>query len=130
MTDKDGEKSINIRKCVLNLGKLGVPIDVISDALELHTDIVENWLSKENIDPGNIKKEIKTRQAKGIIAAKARGVRFGRPKIEVPDDFERIVQDWENKKISVKDAMQICGMKQATFYRRVREYRMNNSMPK
>jgi DNA invertase Pin-like site-specific DNA recombinase len=41
------------------------------------------------------------RQAQGIAAAKARGVHFGRPEVNVPKDFKKIVRDWEDKKIVI-----------------------------
>lgn len=67
---------------------------------------------------------IKKRQAEGIAAAKARGVKFGRPEKEAPDDFEEIVRAWEQKKLSFADALGKCNMSGATFYRRLREYRL------
>lgn len=66
---------------------------------------------------------IHQRQAEGIAAAKARGVRFGRPQIETPDHFESIVRAWERKQITVHEAIRQCGMSESTFYRRLREYR-------
>ena len=45
----------------------------------------------------NERTNIQQRQAEGIAAAKARGVRFGRPEKEIPDDFEEIVAAWEQK---------------------------------
>ena len=45
----------------------------------------------------NERTNIRQRQAEGIAAAKARGVRFGRPEKEIPDDFEEIVAAWEQK---------------------------------
>lgn len=66
---------------------------------------------------------IKTRQAEGIAAAKARGVKFGRPEKTAPDDFGKIVRAWEQKKLTIADALEMCGMSEATFYRRLRECR-------
>lgn len=67
---------------------------------------------------------IKKRQAEGIAAAKAKGVKFGRPEKAAPDDFGRIVKAWEQKKLTFADALEICDMSEATFYRRLREYRL------
>ena len=72
----------------------------------------------------NERSNIRQRQAEGIEAAKARGVKFGKPEIRVPDDFGKIIQAWETKEISFKDAMEKCDMSEATFFRRVREYRL------
>lgn len=66
---------------------------------------------------------IRKRQEQGIVAAKARGVRFGRPEVEVPQEFPKIVVEWENKNISFDEALEKSGLSQATFYRRLREYR-------
>ena len=60
-----------------------------------------------------------------FIAAKAKGVKFGRPKVEPPDDFPEIVNALENKAITAKEAIKRSGMAEATFYRRLREYRKN-----
>ena len=67
---------------------------------------------------------IKKRQAEGIAAAKLKGVRFGRPEIPPPDNFAEIVVAWEAKKIPFAEAVRQCGMSEATFYRRLREYRL------
>lgn len=74
----------------------------------------------------NERSNIRKRQAEGIAAAKARGVRFGRPEIEVPEYFGQIVKAWENKEISIQEATLKCGISKATFYRRLREYRSEN----
>lgn len=72
----------------------------------------------------NERKNIRQRQAEGIIAAKARGVQFGRPKVKIPDDFCEIVEAWEQKEISIQEAAKKCGVSESTFYRRLREHRM------
>lgn len=70
------------------------------------------------------RENIKKRQAQGIAAARKRGVRFGRPEIRVPDDFGEIVRRWEKKQLPLEEALKECGMSEATFYRRLREYRI------
>ena len=74
----------------------------------------------------NERANIRQRQAEGIAAAKARGVRFGRPQIDPPDQFERIVGEWERKEITIQEALQRCDMSESTFYRRLKEYREIN----
>jgi DNA invertase Pin-like site-specific DNA recombinase len=66
------------------------------------------------------------RQAEGIAAAKLRGVRFGRPIKSPPDNFAETVKLWERGKIGFNEALQRTGLKQATFYNRLREYRLSN----
>lgn len=73
---------------------------------------------------------IKQRQREGIDAAKARGVKMGRPIKKVPENFEKLVVQWENKKISLERVLKTCNMSEATFYRRLREYRLTESMGK
>lgn len=70
------------------------------------------------------RENIKKRQAQGIAAAKARGVKFGRPEAAVPDNFGKIVRLWEHEQIDFNEAIRRCGMSEATFYRRLREYRI------
>lgn len=67
---------------------------------------------------------IRKRQEQGIVVAKVRGVKFGRPEISVTDDFPKTIIEWEKGKISAKKAMERSCMKLATFYRRVRDLRM------
>lgn len=70
------------------------------------------------------RENIRKRQAEGIAAAKAKGIKFGRPEIETPEDFAQIVRRWERKELSFEDATKLCGMSGTTFYRRLREYRL------
>lgn len=69
------------------------------------------------------RENIRRRQSEGIAAAKAKGVRFGRPEKEIPDDFDRIVRKWEQKKQPLEEILKQCNMSKTTFYRRAREYR-------
>lgn len=70
------------------------------------------------------RENIKKRQAEGIAAAKAKGVRFGRPEKNVPDNFATIIKLWEQKKLPLSEVLKQCNMSEATFYRRLREYRL------
>ena len=70
------------------------------------------------------RENIRKRQREGIAAAKAKGVRFGRPEKEIPDDFGRIVKKWEQRKQSLEETLKQCNMSKTTFYRRLREYRL------
>lgn len=70
------------------------------------------------------REKIKERQAQGIAAAKARGVRFGRPEKPVPDNFKALVREWEKKQLPLMDLLKQCEMSEATFYRRLREMRL------
>ena len=70
----------------------------------------------------NERSNIRQRQAEGIAAAKARGVRFGRPQIQLPDHFGQIVAAWERGEITIHEVIRQCDMSEATFYRRLREF--------
>ena len=72
----------------------------------------------------NERTNIRQRQAEGIAAAKKRGVRFGRPYVKPPDDFPKIVEAWESGCLGLQDALKMSGLAEATFYRRLREYRL------
>ena len=69
----------------------------------------------------NERRTILSRQAEGIAAAKARGVKFGRPAIIPPDDFQNVVAKIRAGKVSIKEASKYCRMSESTFYRRLRE---------
>ena len=71
------------------------------------------------------RENIKKRQEQGIAAAKAKGVRFGRPEIPLPDNFGKLVKDWEKKRTSFEETLRLCNMSEATFYRKLREYRIS-----
>ncbi len=60
---------------------------------------------------------IHQRQAEGIAAAKARGVRFGRPPLEKPENFPVVQLAWQRKEISARDAAQRLGISHKTFLR-------------
>lgn len=64
----------------------------------------------------NERDNIRQRQAEGIAAAKARGVRFGRPPLPLPDNFHLLHQAWRGQKITLRQAARACGMPTGTFY--------------
>lgn len=73
----------------------------------------------------NERENIKKRQEEGIRAAKLRGVKFGRPVIPIPDNFEFLVEQWEHGEISADYVAQESKMSESTFYRRLKELRNN-----
>ena len=70
------------------------------------------------------RENIKKRQAEGIAAAKAKGIKFGRPEVKIPADFGKVIRQWEHKQIPIDEAVKRCQMSEATFYRKLREYRL------
>ena len=71
----------------------------------------------------NERDNIRQRQAEGISAARRRGVRFGRPIKKPPENFAEVVKLWEGGKIEFSVVLERTGLGEATFYRRLREWR-------
>nr|WP_325257401.1 recombinase family protein [uncultured Oscillibacter sp.] len=67
------------------------------------------------------RENIRLRQAEGIAEANARGVRFGRSRIETPEGFEELARQWRAGGISSRRAAERLGISHSTFLRRVRE---------
>ena len=65
---------------------------------------------------------IKQRQAEGIAAAKAQGIKFGRPPLPLPDNFYEVHKAWRSKKITLKQAAEACNMPVGTFYGKARKF--------
>ena len=63
---------------------------------------------------------IKQRQKEGIAVAKDKGIKFGRPKIEKPSNFEEVVNRWQSKEITARKAMQELNLKPNVFYKMVK----------
>jgi len=61
------------------------------------------------------------RQKEGIAAARIKGKKFGRPQIEKPKDWEKVIALWREKKITATEAMRRLNLNRGTFYRRVGE---------
>ena len=68
------------------------------------------------------RESIKKRQAEGIAAAKARGVKFGRPEKALPGDFEQMTRLWRGKNLPLSGILSASQISESTFYRRIREY--------
>ena len=113
-------KEIGTDICVLNMRLL----DTRQGKDLMGTFIADLVLQILSFVAQSERENIKKRQEQGIAAAKAKGVRFGRPEIPMPDNFGELVKDWEKKKISFKEVLKLCNMSEATFYRKLREYRI------
>lgn len=70
----------------------------------------------------NERESIRARQAQGIAAARARGVRFGRKAKPLPANFHEIVSQWAEKKLSATQAAKACEMPITSFLYRARKY--------
>lgn len=71
----------------------------------------------------NERDNIRQRQAEGIAAAKARGVRFGKPVIPMPDNFPELYKRWEADDLTINELASLCNMGRSTMYKRIGEYR-------
>lgn len=112
-------KEIGIDICVLDMPLL----DTRNGKDLMGTFIADLVLQILSFVAQSERENIKKRQAEGIAAAKAKGVKFGRPEKEIPDDFGEIVKEWEQKKLTFAEVLKQCDMSEATFYRRLRVYR-------
>ena len=74
----------------------------------------------------NERTNIRQRQAEGIAAAKAKGVRFGRTPKPLPDNFEEVYRQWNHGDITGAAAARACGMPLSTF--RDRAFKLKKSV--
>ena len=70
----------------------------------------------------NERTNIRQRQAEGIAAARAKGVRFGRPPKPLPENFHSTYQRWKSGTITGIAAAQECGMPLSTFRDHAKSY--------
>ena len=68
----------------------------------------------------NERETMRQRQAEGIKMAKQRGVKFGRPAKETPDNFIEIVNLYKEQKITAMTAIKLSGLTRGTFYRKLK----------
>lgn len=64
---------------------------------------------------------IKSRQAEGINTAKSKGVKFGRPALQFPANWNEVYTQWKNGEITAKVAMEKTGTKRTSFYKLVKK---------
>ena len=63
------------------------------------------------------RKKILKRQREGIDVALEKGVKFGRPQLQVPEEWERVIAMVENKEITSVEAMSLLNLKKTTYYK-------------
>lgn len=69
----------------------------------------------------NERKSIKERQAEGIKIAKEKGVKFGRPRVSIPPNTNKIIDKYINHEISNTEAASLINVSRGTFFRLVKE---------
>ena len=112
--------------------ELGIDIAVIDMPLldtRLHKDLIGTFISDIVLQilsfvSQSERENIRTRQKEGIISAKARGVRFGRPIKKPPENFSILVKQWERGNLTFEQILAQTRLTGATFYRRLRELRI------
>lgn len=68
----------------------------------------------------NERVNIKQRQMEGIKIAKEKGVRFGKPPKELPDNFDFLLEQYKAGKMSIQEILSLCHLSRATFYRKIK----------
>ena len=101
-------------------------LDTRKDKNLLGTFISDIVLQLLSFVAENERVNIRQRQKEGIAAAKKRGVRFGRPRKIMPPDFYESIEKWKAKEMSVQEILEIYKISESTFFRRLREYSMEN----
>lgn len=109
-------KEIGVDICVLDMPLL----DTRNGKDLLGTFIADLVLQILSFMAQSERESIRKRQAEGIAAAKARGVRFGRPAIPEPVDFPELLAQWRGHELSRKELLDHCRMSPSTLARRVR----------
>ena len=71
----------------------------------------------------NERENIRQRQAEGIAAARAKGVKFGRPKKYNINEFAEILEKRIRNEISKNQAIELMGVSEKTYYRMMQEYK-------
>ncbi len=114
-------KEIGIDICVLDMPLL----DTRNRKDLMGTFIADLTLQILSFAAQSERENIRKRQKEGIRAAKAKGVRFGRPPLPLPDNFSDIYKEWKNKKITLQQAAKACEMPVGTFYGKARKFEVS-----
>lgn len=113
-------KDIGVDICVIDMPLL----DTRNGKDLMGTFIADLVLQILSFVAQNERENIKKRQAQGIAAAKAKGVKFGRPEVPTPDNFGTYLSKWEKGQITTSEILKTIGLSKSTFYRKVREYKL------
>lgn len=111
-------KNIKVDICILDMPLL----DTRNGKDLMGTFIADLVLQILSFVAQNERENIRKRQAEGIAAAKARGVGFGRPRKEMPKELPKLIEAWENQKMTANEIIELCQISKSTFYRRAKEY--------
>ena len=118
MANTDERKRIDI--CVIDMPLL----DTRNGKDLMGTFIADLVLQILSFVAQNERENIRKRQAHAIAVAKAQGVKFRRQEIMLPENFGELVRQWEKKRLPLSEVLNVCKMSEATFYRKLSEYRL------
>jgi DNA invertase Pin-like site-specific DNA recombinase len=74
------------------------------------------------------RENLRRRQAEGIAAAKARGVKWGKNPLPLPRNFESLYRRWLGNKISTAEIAALCNMSERSFYKKTQARRANEKL--
>lgn len=109
--------------------EIGIDIIVINMPLlntTLHKDLLGTFvcdlvLQVLSFNAHKQRESINRNQKNGILASKAAGVKFGRPKINRPENYNEVILKWKNREITAREAMKKLNLKPNTFYNFIKE---------
>ncbi len=111
-------KEIGVDICVIDMPLLDTRIgrDLLGTFIgDLVLQILSFVAENERIN-------IRKRQMQGIEAARLKGVHLGRPRLDMPENFDEMVNIWISGKITTSALVKECGISRSTFYRMKKEY--------
>lgn len=110
---KKGVSIIVIDTPILNtVGKTDLEKTLISNIV---FELLSYMAEKERV-------KIRQRQEEGISAAKSKGIKFGRPGLEYPENWNEVYEQWKSGEVSAVKAMELMELKKTSFYKLVKEY--------
>lgn len=90
------------------------------------SETIEHGISQSSyfVEDGPLKGQDKgqSQKAEGIAAAKAKGVKYGRPPKPLPHNFHKVHRAGRAKKMTLKQAAEACNMPVGTFYDKARKF--------
>lgn len=107
-------KAHDIRVKILNIPTSLVDVDGQNWIMEMISNILIEVMSSI-AEEERLKNH--QRQSEGIIAAKARGVKFGRPAITKPDNYDEVMHRLSLGEIRAVEAMELLGVHKTSFYK-------------
>ena len=115
----------NLLKMDININVIDTPILNTSGKTDLEKTLISNIVFELLSYMAEKEREkIRQRQAEGIKALKDKnnGKGIGRPKTDMPSNFDEVYKEWKSGSITAKAAMEQLGLKRTTFYKLAKEH--------